>query len=177
MIIFNEDTNEGFGKITKKTKKFLISIFGFYPYQREEDVVNFLEKDLGLKIVSDLSKLEKDKEMAIEVYNCVGGGRVDLGHVFTLDFKSKTEARDFINDKISNSDYVNKKMFSDIEFIDAADFENLINEMIEEDVLEDKALSLFRDEVKDFTDTMMSKYSKNEHVKELFKEMKSRYTS
>lgn len=166
MLIFGQNTEEGFGKITKSTKKFLVGIFGFFPYEREEDVNNFLTKELKLKIeTGDLTKTAKN--LAIEVYQASGGGTADVGYILTPEFKSKKEAQNFIDTKIQNSEYVNKRLFCDIEVIDAEAFYKLVDDDNKARVSEELSQQVFNKKLKTFLTDLKTEFKTDKGVVDL----------
>jgi hypothetical protein len=117
MIIFDNESDE-IARISKNTTKVFIGLFGFYPHDRLEDLELFLQKELGLTVVGN-DERDAQVNAAIKVYEAFDRRTADYGHVLTIPFSSEPEAKNFIEEKIRSSDFVNRRLFTDVEFIDA----------------------------------------------------------
>lgn len=172
MIIYNEITEEGFLNITDKTTKVFIGIFGFYPHDRESDLQHFLTKELGLTEQKNSYDPDTVKGSEFfEVYNVCDRRTVDLGHVLTIGFNTEEEAEKFILEKIKSSDYVNLKMFTEIEFIDGDLFVNELRQMRAARQKRNTIKNQAKQEVSQFLDAMKIKHSASPEILKAIKDL------
>lgn len=116
---------EGECEIDNNTTEVHIGLFGFYPHNRYEDLIQFFEKEL---LLVDYDKQLTNMGFYRPVYLAYGTRETDAGHVLGLKFQNRNEAEAFIHDKIKNSVYVNLNIFNEIHFIDATKFKAFCSE-------------------------------------------------
>lgn len=165
MILFNVCTkDEDTFKIDNNTKNFVVAIFGFFPYQMQEEVDSFLEKELQtektlkyedcLDFTTNINSMYK----SLIGYNCVGGGTYDEAYLITKSFDSEIEAREFIEKKIKSSDYVTKRMFTDIEVLDADKVNSYLKKEVEYSNVKKEKENLLDQEMAQFILHLKDKY-------------------
>jgi hypothetical protein len=168
MLIFNQDTEEGFLNINKYTKKVFIGFFISCPYNQQSDLDNFFNEDLGIHAhQNDFTQLNKNKTESIITYDIAGGGTSDRCYVLTIPFNNEQEARTYINSKIKTSKYVHQISFDEFAFIDADLFLQLLKEKSNINQKETEALTLLEKEFNIFYKTMKEKYHDNSELMSL----------
>lgn len=139
MLLYNQNTeDEGCDfKVDLNTEKFLISFFGFYPNSMSKDFNVFLE-ELGVQKLIDIyedkidfNKLEFNGNNAFKAYNVYDRRTFDLALILTNVFNSKSEATEWFNQKVKDSEYIKKSEIEEIEVIDAEKFFGFIKKELE----------------------------------------------
>jgi len=124
MIIFGHDTEAEYCIFnpTNDTKNYLVGFWGFFPHSLHERFYSFVESLDIIDIAGTegicRSNFNLNSKYAIEAYNCCDRRTFDLTIILPYSFKTKEEALDWFNNKLSNSKKLSEEDFSDIEVID-----------------------------------------------------------
>lgn len=112
--------------VTDTTENFLIYFFGFYEHNFTDNFYSFL-KELNIKnIIQDYPESDDHFKIngnnALDVYNLCDRRTADIGIVLPNLFKSEEDAIKWFNQKLKESDYMNKSDIHDTLIIDADRF-------------------------------------------------------
>ncbi len=125
MIIYGQDLEDKSCEFSQdlNTKKFLVSFFGFYSHNIEDDFKNFL-KEIGIKdtirnVEDYKEKFQLDGINALEAYNMYDRRTFDLSLILPKVFSSKDEAIGWFKNKIKESDYMKMSEIDEINVLDA----------------------------------------------------------
>lgn len=125
MIIYNQELSrdECDFNITKETKNFLVSFFGFYSHNIYEDFNNFLS-ELNIKeVINGYPEKENDFKIngnnALEVYNVCDRRTFDVAIVLPTLFQNKKDAIEWFNQKVKESEYIKKSEIDEVAVLDA----------------------------------------------------------
>lgn len=112
--------------VTDTTENFLIYFFGFYNHNIVDNLYSFLN-ELNIKnILNDYPESEEDFKIngnnALDVYNICDRRTADIGIVLPNSFQNEEDAIEWFNQKLKESDYINKSDIHDTLIIDADRF-------------------------------------------------------
>lgn len=112
--------------VTDTTENFLIYFFGFYNHNITDNLYSFLN-ELNIKnILNDYPESEEDFKIngnnALDVYNICDRRTADIGIVLPNSFQNEEDAIEWFNQKLKESDYINKSDIHDTLIIDADRF-------------------------------------------------------
>lgn len=112
--------------VTDTTENFLIYFFGFYNHNIVDNLYSFLN-ELNIKnILNDYPESEEDFKIngnnALDVYNICDRRTADIGIVLPNSFQNEEDAIEWFNQKLKESDYIDKSDIHDTLIIDADRF-------------------------------------------------------
>lgn len=164
MLVYNEELGEDGCRlnVTSNTDTFVIGFFGFFPHHMDESLNKFLSEIAVKKIITgdkDLKKFKLDGKYAVEGYNCCDRRTFDVTIILPKAFSSEQSAIDWLNQKLKDSDYINKRDISEIGVMDA---DALFALFAEEMAYDDKVKTIddaFKQSIEDLKKQMLANFS------------------
>lgn len=164
MLIYNEDLGEDGCKlnVNSNTDTFVIGFFGFFPHHIADDLNNFLG-ELGVKNIidkdKDLKHFKLNGTSAVEGYNCCDRRTFDVTIILPKSFASEQAAIDWLNQKLEESNYINKRDISEIGVMDA----DALFALFDEEMAYDKKIKTiddtFKQSIEDLKKQMLANFS------------------
>lgn len=164
MLIYNEDLGEDGCKlnVNSNTDTFVIGFFGFFPHHIADYFNKFLG-ELGVKNLidkdKDLKHFKLDGTSAVEGYNCCDRRTFDVTIILPKSFASEQAAIDWLNQKLEESNYINKRDISEIGVMDADALFDLFDRQTDYDNKVKMIDDTFKQSIEDLKKKMLADFS------------------
>ena len=160
MILFGQCAYDNKLMPTRDTNRFMVGLFGFFKHGDEDALEAFFVKELRLTTVkSDVFVLGKAQRCIVT--EGANSKSFEEGYLLGRVFDTKAHAKAYILSEITHSAYVVKKMFFEIEILDADAVEKFLLAMNVEDKEESDAKVKVKEELAGFRRRLMQKYRGN----------------